>query len=235
MDIKEYFTKINLESQRIFLDTLNKNAERLGKGHHLTYCIFEFSELIPDKDEKDMLVNSSTQIESATYNMLLGLYRQAFSSLRLAFEMSLGMIKFSIDKLEQVEWLKGKADIKWSTLIDKDSGVLSARFSNAFFEELSPFVGDFNARAIVIYRSLSEFVHGNSETWTKEGIKLKINDALINDFFESLYEISEIILFALSCRYLPKIPKEKRETMEFLSTHFGYIEPIRVILGGPKK
>jgi hypothetical protein len=235
MDIKEYFSKVNAESQQIFSETIEVYSESLGKAHHLSTCIFEFSGYVFDRNEKELLSTVSTQIESATLNVTLGLYRQAFSSLRLAFEMALGVAYFSIDKLEHFEWLKGKADIKWSKLIDKENGILSVRFSNAFFQDLSPFLAEFNERASKAYRSLSEFVHGNSETWSKSGIQLKLNNDLAKQYFTQLFEIAEIILFVLSCRYLNSISEKDRETMEFVSTQLSHIEPIRVLLGGPKE
>jgi len=234
MDIKGHLEKINAECQQIFAKTTVDYTEMLGKSHHLSACIFEYSEYLFDKNEKELLSAVSAQIESSTLNATLGLYRQAFSSLRLAFEMALGCVSFSIDKLEHYEWLKGKGDIKWSKLIEKENGVLSVRFSNAFFQNLSPYITEFNERASKVYRSLSEFVHGNSETWTKSGLQLKFNKELADHFFEQLFEIAEIILFVLSCRYLNSITQKDRETMEFLSTQFNHIEPIRVLFGGPK-
>jgi len=235
MDIKEYLEKINAECQHIFAKTIVDYTESLGKSHHLSACIFEYSEFLFDENEKELLTTVSAQIESSTLNATLGLYRQAFSSLRLAFEMALGCVSFSVNKLEHYEWLKAKADIKWAKLIDKDNGVLSVRFANAFFQDLSPHISEFNERASKVYRSLSEFVHGNNETWTKSGIQLKFNKDLADHYFEQLFEIGEIILFSLSCRYLNSIAKNDRETMEFLSTQFSHIEPIRVLFGGPKE
>lgn len=112
---------------------------------------------------------------------------------------------------------------------------MSNRFTNAFFEELTSETSIYNERASHVYRSLSEFVHGNNETWTKSGIQLKINDDLIKDYFSKFKEIAEIILFVLSCRYLKSISHKERETMEFLSSQLSHIEPIRTLFGGPKE
>jgi hypothetical protein len=234
MDIREHLEKINSECQQIFADTVVQYIEKLGKAHHLSACIFEYSEYLFDKHERELLGAVSAQIESSTLNATLGLYRQAFSSLRLALEMAMGCVSFSINKLEHYEWLNGKGDIKWAKLIDKENGVLSVRFSDAFFQDLSPYVDEFNENASKMYRSLSEFVHGNNETWTKSGIQLKLNKDLADHFFEQLFEIGDIILFTLSCRYLNSIAQKDRDTMEFLSTQLNHIEPIRVLFGGPK-
>lgn len=234
MDIKQYFNKINNESQQIFTLTLSDHTEKIGKAQHLTSYLFEFSECLSDVNEKKMLATVSSQIETATLTATLGLYRQAFSSLRLAFEMGLSVVFFSINKLDHFEWINGKGDIRWSKLVDKDNGILSKRFSNAFFQDLSVYVEEFNIRASTVYRSLSEFVHGNNETWTKSGIHLEVNTGLLDQFFNCLYEVIDIILFSLSCRHLKDIPEEGRESIEFISDYFSHIEPIRVLLGGPK-
>ena len=232
MNITEYLERINKESQVIFKETIRDSAT-LGKAHHLSSCIFEFSEFLFDIHEKEMLSAVSAQLESATLSLSLGLYRQAFSSLRLAFEMGLGVTYFSINKMEHYEWIEGKMDIKWARLIDKEKGVLSIRFTNAFFSELTSIVDNYNLRATKVYRSLSEFVHGNYETWSKSGIQIKSNPALINQFFTQFYEVSEIILFVLCCRYLKSISKEGLETMEFIPNEFNHITPIRTLFGGP--
>ncbi|OLF39699.1 hypothetical protein, partial [Psychrobacter sp. Rd 27.2] len=164
MNIQEYFTKLNKESQAIFEKSILYN-EQLGKAHHFASCIFEFSEYIPDPLEKNMFVTVSAQLESATLNLTVGMYRQAFASLRLALEMGLGTIHFSVHKMELNEWLDGRADIKWSSLIDEYNGVLSQRFAKAFLKELSGKIDDYRKQASSTYRKLSEFVHGNNETW----------------------------------------------------------------------
>jgi len=84
MDIQEYFTKLNSESQEVFSRTILEK-EKIGMMHHLSSCIYEFSNYILDPQEKGILETVSAQLESATFNLTLGLYRQAFSSLRLAF------------------------------------------------------------------------------------------------------------------------------------------------------
>jgi len=177
----------------------------------------------------------SAQIESATLNLACGFYRQAFTSLRLAFEMALGVVHFSIHKMEHYEWIEGKMDIKWAKLIDNENGVLSKRFSYAFFMELTPKIEEYSKRATSIYRSLSEYVHGNNETWTNSGIEIKLKPDLIKQYFLQLNEVGEIILFVLCCRYLKSISKENRETMEFLPSELNHISPIRVLFGGPKE
>jgi hypothetical protein len=119
MKIQDYLKKLKEESQNIFDETI-KFQDELGRAHHFAACIFEFSEQIYDKAEKSLVATVSSQLESATLSATMGLYRQAFSSLRLALEMGLGAVYFSVHKLELNEWLNGCGDIIWSNLIDEN-------------------------------------------------------------------------------------------------------------------
>jgi hypothetical protein len=98
MDIQDYLNKLKGELQSILDESLVHKSD-LGKAHHFSSCIYEFSEQIDDASEKKMLVAVSVQLESATLSAAMGMYRQAFSSLRLAFEMGLGSVYFSAHKL----------------------------------------------------------------------------------------------------------------------------------------
>ena len=233
MNITKYFNKINDNCQTIFQETL-ADAASFGKVHHLSSCLFEFSENLVDKQESLLLRAVSSQIEASALSLSLGLYRQAFSSLRLALELGLGTVHFSLFKLEHHEWLLGKTDIKWSKLINEENGILSHRVSSAFFPELNEHVKEYNDKAGSVYRRLSEFVHGNYETWEKSGLVLKKNDDLISRYFHYLESVKEVLLFTLCCRYLKSLQTSQLESMQFISEDLGHVEPIRFLMGGPK-
>ena len=231
MDIYEYFSKLNEESQIIFKQTINDKKENLGKLHHFSSCIYEFAECIIDEKEKNILIAVSTQLESATLNSTLGLYRQAFTSLRLAFEMGLATIYFSINKLNLYEWLDSRSDINWSNLINEEEGVLSKRFSNAFFPECTDYIEEYRANAILTYRKLSEYVHGNSETWEHSGLKLKYNNDLFDSYIHYYQNVSQIILFIAICRYAKSFDKSVLESLQFIPEEFSHITTIRELIG----
>lgn len=231
MNIQEYFSKLNEESQSIFKQSISAN-EQLGRTHHFASCIYEFSEYIPDPLEKGMFITVSTQLESATLNLTLGMYRQAFASLRLALEMGLGATHFSVHKMELNEWLDGRADINWSRLIDKENGVLSKRFSNAFFKELSSEMGFYREKSISTYRKLSEFVHGNNETWVRSGLKVSYNQELFDAYFSHFTAVSEVLIFIITCRYIKLFDDAALESLQFIPEELSHIPVIREEFGG---
>lgn len=234
MRIEEYLSRLHSESKSIFEETL-KYRDELGKAHHFSSCLFEFSMNIYDASEKEILKTVSSQLETATFSASLGMYRQAFTSLRLALEMGLAAAYFSANKLDLHEWLDGRMDIKWATLIDKDKGVLSARFANAFFKEFSQDIDSYRGKAEILYRKLSEFVHGNNETWNGSEMELSFDDNRLNLFFKNNIEVSEIILFVLSCRYLKSFSAKAIESLEFLREEMPHLSYIRSYLGGTEE
>jgi len=229
MNIKEYLEELSKQSKNIFQDSTKENDLRnLGSVHHISAFIHEFSEILPDKYEKEILRTVSSQIEISLINLTMGMYRQAFSSIRLAFEMGLSVVYFSVNKLECIEWQKGYNDIKWSKLIDEDNGVLSKRYTKAFFEELSNEVIKYNSNAKDVYREMSEYVHGNYDTWNKSGLELKYNEVLKDEYFKVFSKMSRILLFVLCCRYLKSIDKDKLDEMStFLIEEMNDVEEIR--------
>lgn len=234
MEVINYYNKINDKCQNVFADTV-KDRELLGIAHHTSACLCEFSANITDRFEASMLKNVSNQIETSSLIILYGLYRQALSTLRLSLELGLGQVYFSICKMEHFEWLSGNKDIMWTKIIDKENGVLSKRFSTAFFPELNDQIIIYNDKAIEVYRLLSEYVHGNYETWIQSEIVINKNVDLIELYKKCLCSVKEVIFFSLICRYLKSFTDEQIETIQFLLGDFGHIEPIRLKMGGPKE
>ena len=230
MDIKEYFTKLNAESQLVFSQSLSQK-EKLGKLHHLSSCIYELSNFVHDPQEKRILETVSAQLESSSYSLIIGLHRQAFSSMRLALEMGLAAIYFSASKLEMQEWLDGRMDIKWSKLIDEENGVLSKRFVKAFFFEMNVDVEQYRNKAIAVYRKLSEYVHGNNETWVKGSIKITYKENDFDKYCDYYQIVTEIILFSATCRYAKFFDDTERESLQFLPEEFNHILKIRELFG----
>ena len=234
MNIEEYLSRLNDESNNIFKKNI-LYRDCLGEAHHSSSCIYEFSENISDSAEKKILQTVSSQLESATFSACKGLYRQAFVSLRLALEMGLASAYFSVHKLELHEWLDGRGDIKWSSLMCEKEGVMSDRFSKAFFSDFDENMEEYRGKAKDVYRKLSEYVHGNNETWESSEIELSFDEKRLDAYFESTKSVSEILMFVLSCRYLKSFSQDALETLEFIPEEMKHLGYVRQYFGGPKE
>ncbi|MFZ6799036.1 hypothetical protein [Undibacterium sp. Di24W] len=233
MNIEQYYFEINRKSQDIFSRSM-KSPVLQSKAHSFATDWNELIFCLDQKDERAMMSVVCSQVETASLSISLGLYRSAFCALRLGFEIGVAAIYFSANKLAFREWQLGSdlGDIKWSTIMDENSGVLSPRFISAFFPELLPHVGTYYSRSKECFRFLSEYVHGNNDTWTATGISLSYNAALEEAFSERLNDVVEILMFIFCCRYLKQLDVVSLDKLQpvILET-FTHIEPIRVLIG----
>ena len=173
---------------------------------------------------------SSALNEAVTglYLVAGGAYRPALTALRLFLELSLASIFFSANRLELAEWVAGNKDIFWSQLVDYDNGVLSTRYTKAFFPELSIEIGSFNAKARETYRGLSEYVHGNKATLATTEESLRYSADLMTMWFDHFHSATETVLIALSVRFLKELDDDSISTIAAATRdRIGYIAPIR--------
>jgi hypothetical protein len=230
--ITTYFEQLNTRSQEIFSHALTQ-PHLLGKAHTVAYDLSVLATVISDLDEKEMLKTVCVQIESSCLALSLGLYRPAIGGLRLALELGLGCMYFSANKLAHREWMQN-GDLKWSVVNSETDGALSQRFVKAFFPELCEAAPEFFTRAGLVYRALSEYVHGNSDTWLESGLALTRNDALRSLYNEKLDEVALTIKFAFCCRYLKALTEEAKDIVSPATADLNYVAAVREILGGPK-
>lgn len=231
MEVKNYFLQIKSCSDTIFTQSVI-HKDKLGQSHFFINCIVDFTKHIPDGYEQRNWKNVTNELEASLFSVSLGMYRQAFTSLRLAFELGLGSILFSVEKISFYNWLQGEDDIKWSKITNNECGIFSDRYLKAFFPQALILQEVLKTSANGNYRKLSEYVHGNHETWQINGLKLIYNENQLYDFFSSFKYITESLICNLFIRYVKDIKKEELEKLDFLNEILGHHDCIREELGG---
>lgn len=171
-------------------------------------------------------------LNEATVGLFLltsGLYRPAYLSLRLFLELSLACVYFSANRLELAEWMNGTNDIRWATLTHEESGILSARYANAFFPELRDSVRLYAAIANKLYRELSEFVHGNHHTWgTTDQIVFDLT--LQSRWLQNFQEAVTVVHYALCLRFMKElVPSEMAKVSGVVIDSLGHVAEIREV------
>lgn len=234
MTINEYYKKLNAEINRIFEESMKSNNIQ-GNTHDLINNLQTWYQLLKAKDASNMLLNAIEEIDISCLQMLQGIYRGAFASLRLSLKMFCGFIYFSSHNIDYVDWTKGNKDLQWSYLLDNENGILSVRFSKAYFEDLNKYVSNYQDRTRTLYRGLSEMVHGNYETWDYNNPTVLFNNVLRNKYFEYIETYYQICNFILSLRFLKSFsPNEIQEIETHIIDSVSHIEAIRILIGGPK-
>lgn len=232
MKPSDYYVKLSKEIEAVFNESLNKDSLS-ADVHDLIINLSDWQKAISSYASSQLINNSIEQIDKSCLLCLQGLYRQSFKSLRLSLEMISASIYFSAYNLEYNEWLNGGYDIKWAVVTDPDNGILSNRFSNAYFPECKELTSSYLTQLKILYRKLSEMVHGNHQTWGL-GTKIIYNSELSGNYKNTIKEISNISNFMLCLRFLNEIKERDDDSLDTHLIHnLNHVEQIRTKIGGP--
>jgi hypothetical protein len=235
MTAEEYIKSVNTQIQGLFETSLAENKSILDLGVDVSKSLQIWLEVIPDSRYKILLSNGIQSLELSLISQTYCIYRNAFSLLRLSLEMLFGGIYFSTNLLDFIEWTNSSKDLNWSTINDPNNGVLSPRFYNAFFSELKESSDSYLTKSKLLYRDLSEYVHGNHHTWITESEALKIDKSEIEQFERCLKSFQEISNFTLSLRFLKEFTSDNLEQVEpIVLQSLNHIIPITQFLSKTK-
>lgn len=242
MDAKKYFSELNNASQKVFEKT-TEDAAFLGNLHDCSLSLQEWVNVLGKEPFTNLIKHSIEQVEISGFSISLGLYRQGFASLRLALEMLFGGIYFSSNKIEFIEWSKNSRDLQWAIISgvrpddeeeDPQRGVLSHRFVKAFGSSLLLYIKEYQQKASSLYRTLSEFVHGNNATWNVESPSLNFDEEVLAKFKSCVIDFKNLAEFVLCVRFLNELDVHQINQLEVqINDELKHIQAIRTILGGP--
>ena len=217
------------KSKEILLTSQGSNNVEEAVNNLLSFLL-DSQELVTDilDEEKVLILHAREQIETGCLLASLGLYRSAFVSVRLALEMTTGFIYFSANKLNFQEWLSTSKDIVWSQINDRENGIFSKRWILAFFgkniaDELATLT-EYNNKASKLYRSLSEYVHGNYDTWILKSSNLVFDQRLFDQFSIFLQDFNLLIQVAFCIRFLSSFSDLQKDK---LSTHL--VDEVKIL------
>lgn len=232
MNVNQYYNALKEETSKIFSESLNENTTQ-NNTHNLVANLHTWYTIVKKEDSSIMLINAIEELDISCLQMMQGLYRGAFASLRLSLEMLIGSVYFSAHNIEYKEWEKGSKDLVWGVISCNENGVLSKRFLEAYFPELKSHCNDFLIKTKLLYRSLSEMVHGNYRTWNYNKPSLLFSKEMNKKYNDNIKVYNELSNYILSVRFLNIITTDDISELESdLSDSIGYITAIREKLGG---
>jgi hypothetical protein len=231
---RRYYLSLNSDTRNV-IENASADPTDLGRAQEQIAELDRWREVLSNRPEGVALKHGIYEATVGLFLLASGLYRPAFVSLRLFLELSLASIHFSANRLDLAEWIGGRRDNKWSDLINSDTGVLSLRYADAFFPELRDSVAIHNAIGSKVYRELSEFVHGNHQTWGNSGDKIAFDINLQSCWLAHLSVASTTVNFALTLRFLKEVPKSELPNLSHVVLScLGHIEAIGDYLRDPK-
>jgi hypothetical protein len=165
------------------------------------------------RPEAVIFVQVISVLEMGIFSLVSGLYRQAYGSMRLAIELIAGLSWFSTHRLDLAEWQSGEKDLIWREITNQEEGVLSPRYRKAFFPELNE-ERRYGGLYAKLYRELSEYVHGNANTWTSGSDEISFNQSLHTGWLQKFETFALVVHVLLSLRYLQEISAENLASLE---------------------
>lgn len=183
---------------------------------------------VSDRFESVVYTQAVQEAQYGIFLISIGSYRNAYSSLRLFFELNLAAIDFSTNERQFLLWSLGRADISWSRLSEAQEGVLSKNFCNIFPLDLADHAQSYRAMATTVYRECSEFVHGNPSANSKLPEFLEFKKETVLDWCSKLDTMYLVYVFLFSVRYLPSLNLEKKENVKSdVLEQLAHLAPIR--------
>ncbi|MFM7851463.1 MAG: hypothetical protein ACKO96_05965 [Flammeovirgaceae bacterium] len=230
-DIKKHYTELGEKCNAIHLETLDSTRlELLAKSHSSVFDFNLLFEAIKERPEYDILRIALREYQMGILSLNLGLYNQAFISLRFFFERTLVAIMFSSKEIELRLWQKGERDTYWNEIIDDDNGIFSHKFCRAFFPELKDESKHYKILAKKVYRECSEFVHGNLSVQDKIPENLQFSEDLLKEWHTKSNTIRRVIIFVFCIRYLRHLGPEALKSIEpTILEEFGTLAPVTSI------
>ena len=160
--------------------------------------------------------------------LCMGLYKNAYMSLRGYFELSLFGILVSASDISFRKWKNEKKDVRWCEITNEADGIFSSDFVEAYFPEVKEYREDMNDLAKKLYRICSEYIHSGYQVSAADE-KTEFNQTTYDTFCENVKMINRIITYAFLVRYGDKIVNDPGKE-DFLAVVDEYIPELNKII-----
>lgn len=232
MDCAEYYEALYARQGVILGLTCEHEDFKLhAESHAFLTDLQTWITILAPHPEVLLLTKAMKEFQAALSLLTTGHYRYAFVSLRSSLELSLAAIQHSGNTLSHLQWRNGRRDIVWASLVDEETGVLSVTFCREFAPQLEAEVKHVASLARSVYRSCSEYAHGNAALDGVVPAIFEFSADLFRNWHEAASNVAYVMLFALAMRYLGGLAqKQIQEVEQSLQDHMGHQQFVRDVL-----
>lgn len=208
------------------------NSMLLGEAYLFAADLALWRESISKNLESSLLDTATSEYILSILSAYQGQYRSSFKSLRLTLELCMQCSLLSADLVARSEWLSGKRDTYWSLITCEDNGPVSLRFCRAFFPELAEHAPHYRGIIQLLYRELSECIHGNVPSHIPLPSSIKYCEETLRLWHRKAAAVRLVINFALSLRFMKEIePRMRAALYPVILDQLGHIAAIREASG----
>lgn len=234
LECQDHYKLLNSQCGEILLQSFAFDDARHSRSHSYAKDLETWIAALNSRPEVELLKSALEMYQFGLLTVAQGLYRQSFMSLRSFIELALGAVHFSGSEFYLRQWLRDERDLSWQRIVDKDSGVFSAGFARAFFEEAVEVTPQYNQIAGTVYGECSEYIHGNALRIAALPSGLRFHSATFSNWHERAESAHLVVTFALCVRYLKFLEDGSKSALEgvILDT-VGHVPAIRAFYGAP--
>ena len=212
--LKEY-QNINEKFSGIISESLTgKNLQMHAKASRFVEDYKQWIDFLEDSYEVVIYKEALAEYQSMLLFWCMGLYKQAFISLRSYFEATMFGIQLSTNELNFRLWKSETLDLYWSQIMDDNEGIFSKKFVQAF-EPL------FTDEAY----GMKEIIHNNYGATSLLPKATQFDQAIFELLADKVESINQVIVFALTMRYVEDIIEKDKlsEFEEVIMDEIGYL------------
>jgi hypothetical protein len=229
--IDEHLNKIKEACESCITATLKDQRAMLGEVHLLDEDIARWLSKLTGP-ERDQIKAARRELAIAEFAIACGLYRQAFSSLRLFLELSFAAVHFSVNEFERRRWSSDRMDFSWSSALDENEGVLSRKFVVEFSPSLQDDARTYASSAASCYRYCSQFVHGKARVSEALPDTIQYSAQVVQDWCDRAKQGGEAVIFLLLIRYGVEFDALADTSLsEIITNRYGHLTAVRKLLG----
>lgn len=212
---KELYFDMLKHQKNIIEDTFKDTNIKCLSGAFVLQSDYEsWLACISSSTNISMYKTAIEEYNKALFLMTCGFYRQAYMSLRFFLEHTLFGLYLSVNEFNYRLWKQNNYDIKWSSIMDSDTGLFSSNFFTAFSLDLLNFRIELQEISKSVYRELSEYIHGNLAATKQLPTSNVYDKAVINDFANKIEVIRYLVIFLFFVRYKDELDLDKKIKLE---------------------
>ncbi len=210
----EYTRLIQKVQSNSALALQSSHAGRLAAIHSKRADLEIWRNIIQETPEVELFNYCCWGFSRSLYEGTTGGYRQAIFELRQFLEASIGVIYFSMHDYHFRAWKAGKYDLQWSEVTNKDNGVFSASYCKLYCAGLETDSSIYSEHCAKVYRSCSEYVHGNYSRTDFLKADIEYNEPVFREWLTLADSVFFIVQIGLFSRYLAGLNAEDKALLE---------------------
>ncbi len=210
-DYRDTYIEINNQFKEIITQSLT-DAGNYKKHAEIASFFDDYKRFIGlCKNEEIEVIFNEANAEYRTMLLFycMGLYKNAYMSLRGYFELTLFGILISTSDFAFRKWKNDKKDVRWCEITGED-GIFSTDFVEIYNNKLVSYSEEMKEDAKHLYRTCSEYIHSGYQVSVLDE-KTVFNQEIFDQIYTNVKSINRIISYAFSVRYGEKMLKSENK------------------------